>query len=309
MNDFLEKFPQIGHLPVDTWGALRDQIEAFQGDEWVFRGQADSQWTLKSSIERCSSGIETVAKAQSVIEEFKQRAHIFTPDGYEPRNTVEWLSLMQQHGAPTRFLDFTESPYIAAYFAIEGCHEYESAALYAINRFWLRRRLLELLSGIRKTYSNLYTFQLTQNLYEFRSNLVQSFETLTTDSRISAVLPIEVPRPNRRQIAQKGVYLCANDLNISFEECLTGAEPNVVKGNIHKIIVPSAIQAEALYSLRKLNIERATLFPDLDGFGGSLKDYLKEWSHRKELIERGAGNSVLFSSTMSQEPDKGHQQP
>ncbi len=309
MNDVLDQFPVIAHHNVATWRSFREIIDAFEGDEWVFRGQGNAQWTLQSLIERCSGGNDTIAKSISVIEEFKQRSHNYLLDGYEPQNTVEWLSLMQQHGAPTRLLDLSESPFIAAYFAFEDCQNYESAALYAINKLWLRRRLLELLSGVRKTYANLSTFQSTQNLYEFRRNLVQAFETLMTDSRISAVLPIDVPRPNRRQIAQKGVYLCANDLNMSFEECLMGGDANEVKGSIHKIIAPSAIQAEALYSLRKLNIERATLFPDLDGFGRSLKDYLKEWPHRQELIKRGAGNPMLFSSTMGQEPDKGDQQP
>jgi hypothetical protein len=103
-------------------------------DLYVFRGQSNSSWGLKSSFERAAEDIESnkwPILEQNMLLEFKRHAHHFLNHVPKDNSLVEWLAIMQHYGCPTRLLDFTRSPYIALFFAIENASS--NSAIWAIN--------------------------------------------------------------------------------------------------------------------------------------------------------------------------------
>ncbi len=92
---------------------------------WAFRGHRKA--ILAAGVARCRAifrnfHIDPRAWPQQegrILRVFKRKAHHFLAQLPAPDNDFQWLALMQHNGAPTRLLDFTWSPYVAAFFALE----------------------------------------------------------------------------------------------------------------------------------------------------------------------------------------------
>ena len=117
--------------------------EGHGGQKWIYRGQADARWALASSFEReylewfsQFSDAEGLLKSQelSMIERFRQKAcgYVARPD----MSNLEWLALMRHYGVPTRFVDFSESPFVSLYFASldDANSEGSDFAIWAVER-------------------------------------------------------------------------------------------------------------------------------------------------------------------------------
>lgn len=65
-------------------------------------------------------GGDLLADCEEVLlADFKRGAHLHSVGHVDDDDRLGWLALMQHHGTPTRLLDWTISPYVALYFAVE----------------------------------------------------------------------------------------------------------------------------------------------------------------------------------------------
>jgi hypothetical protein len=233
---------------------------------WVFRGQT-KPWPLKTSFERACErfGIPQEQRYElesKMLREFKRRLHLFMNHVPDHTLTDEWLAIMQHYGAPTRLLDFTYSPYVAAYFAFENAENNDNVTIWAIDAKWLDEQL-------DKNYSEL---RITRESYQ-KDRKGKDFDSIfMSQSQYKLVLAASPFRRNERVVYQKGVFLCPGDARSGFMENLLGyKDEQGLKDHVilYTLCIDKEKRNEALTKLELMNINRNTLFPGLDGFAQS----------------------------------------
>jgi hypothetical protein len=248
-------------VQLHEWRDYKLFVEQFS-ENWAFRGQGDANWVLNNAIERTGfihfrQGIEA-----DFVSEFQRGARNYLSKDETPGHLIEWLALMQHHGAPTRLLDLTKSPYIAAYFAFEFCWEKEEhdIAIWAVNINYLKNKSLEILSA-----------EFGDALNESQNLINETlFEKIFYQNNKKLVFPVEPFRMNRRYSLQQSVFISTGIAEVPLMDQLHFLGDSIEQAVV-KIEIPSLHKKEALRELQQMNLHRASLFPDLDGYALSLK--------------------------------------
>lgn len=86
-----------------------------------YRGQANSDWPISPSICRNNN-----RKSEQVLcHSFYHGASQIMPQKIPKGSYDQWITLMQHYGLPTRLLDWTYSPLIALFFALNDNDKYK----------------------------------------------------------------------------------------------------------------------------------------------------------------------------------------
>jgi FRG domain len=241
-------------------------------DCWCFRGQREATWFLHTSLDRAvlrefdaehSDGIRVTGyyhldretESSKKLRQFRERAKRHALDMPADDDTGSWFALMQHYGTPTRFLDWTKSAFIAAYFAFEkeAQEEGRRSAVWAIDLDWLERRGRELLTS--------EVVKLAGNDEESRARWENSLIEECRDPVIIKVKPSEICD---RMAAQRGILLCKLFDEASFSLILMRMmiHPEIPdQPVVRKLEIAASHRAEFLTELRAMGIHRASLFP------------------------------------------------
>jgi hypothetical protein len=102
---------------VKDWDELVRLLETLDG--WAFRGEPSARFELLSSLARrlerhCPDRQAWREREERALRIFRRKAHIYLEADAQAvlDDDLRCLALMQHHGAPTRLLDFTKSPYV-----------------------------------------------------------------------------------------------------------------------------------------------------------------------------------------------------
>ena len=279
-------------IKVDTWETARKvQLCMSKAENWAFRGQEDGLWDLETNFERKANRFETFTrkfdkdyfqKETFIIENFRRRAHFYLEFLPKKNNSIEWLSLIQHYGGPTRLLDFSYSFYIAAFFAMEFSPT--DCAIWAVNL----NSISDACEKVAKSINEVKFYDED----EYFDNL--KFSNYIINNKISEkLISYATPfRVHERLSIQQGLFLFPCSLTDSFVENLidTFSLVEVIDSPkdyeititdeidlsifnqwpLIKIVIPHDCQNSALDELKSMNISAATLFPGLDGFARSL---------------------------------------
>lgn len=298
------KSSSCAHVQVSSWAELVDVVEAHFLDwpEYIYRGQRDARWPLRSKFDRefvrATAALNATDPYDGLDEQDRDLVQQSAPNGtLDSREAVlhrhlerfqrscvgrrgpvprallpdEWWSLGQHFSLATPLLDWTRSPYVACYFALQEVEQSSSGqrAVWAFSHIGLR---------------------------DIQINMPKNYGVAD-----EWLLAIELLEPlideNGRLLSQSGLFTRApngEDIEgfIQKRIDLDGMHPV-----LFRIDIPEYQRETFLRHLETMNVHAGSLFPDIVGAADFCNRGLEKessdvlWRQRPEFIRRMLSNS------------------
>ena len=217
---------------------------------WIFRGHAQSDWRLETSLDRLLARIQP--KDINLDSTYKFQLKLFAQairgrtnaSKDVDTNQDELWALGQHHGLATPLLDWTCSLYVALFFAFID----PDSPPCGYRSVWALHR------GI---------------IYKEMS---QYNEGLPYDQQFSFVDPLT--DCNARLVSQSGVFT-RQPLSFDIVEWVKQSFRGLGERRLCKIDIPNSDRLGILRHLRQMNIHSGSLFPDVAGASLSCNETLE----------------------------------
>lgn len=241
-----------------------DRVTGRRRDAGVYRGSSNSANPLLTSLDRL--GGVNPAHTKSDLEEHILRNYIRYSRPYlgtDPVNDWEQLVSAQHHGVPTRLLDWTYSPLVAAFFAtrvIDDGAEQDRAvwrldwkALHEKFEFPSRSLLIRDLDELFGKDGHFTPWAL------MRRGAQRDFACL-----------LEPPSLDQRIVVQAAGFTLCSDKSRSFDTFLS---QHGLGDSLTKYVIPANEVGRVRDQLDLVAVDERRLFPDLDGVAAAIRRY------------------------------------
>jgi len=224
-----------------TWDDFNDTLRGsiFEGQpptkgRFLFRGQGNASWSLQTSFDRAFREYPAAKRKKiekTLMDSFQEwlESDSFLHDAAD--NEIVLRAIAQHYGLPTRLLDWSDSPYVAAFFAFNG--------------------------HFREVLSNSATGDYVAVYALDSSNRsVWDYET-----GVGIVHPSSWKNPRAKR--QFGWFTLARTPYTTLEEHIAHFPGE--ESALQKIVLPVGLAREAIAHLDIMGISYETVFPDLEG--------------------------------------------
>ncbi len=244
-------------IVIRNWDEL--QREIFRGvwdedirryrDNCVYRGVSDAAWSLVPSLNRVCA--HDLSLEYQMLRSFRKYGYA---DLQHVTSFWQMLAMAQQFGLPTRLLDWTYSPLVAAHFATENQRLFDrDGAIWCVHVDQMNRLLPDKLQAMLKAERcNIFTLEMLDKIGD-RLDALKQF------SNEPYALFFEPASAVNRIANQYALFsLCSEndhalDSVAHSEDCF------------RRIIIPASVKLEIRDKLDYINISERMIYPGLDG--------------------------------------------
>lgn len=232
---------------IKNWKKFKEFVAELSPRQFLFRGQ-NKPWRLRTSFHRAGrADINRFVNEdiQGLLKHISARTrHVFNLD--LPNENGAFFNLVQHHGYPTPLMDWTYSPFVAAFFAYRGIN---------INH----------IENDEDSSNCVRIYMFDQAAWKSDWEQILMLSTNALHLSIGEFLAIE----NERMIPQQAVSTITNIDDI--ETYVINKHPDK-KEYLRAIDLPIHERPQVYRELSLMGITAGSLFPGLDGACEELKE-------------------------------------
>lgn len=224
-----------------------EKINRYRND-YVYRGVSDASYPLMTTLNReCSHNL---ALEDHIFRSFKKY-------GYDELKDIhsfwQMLATGQHFGLPTRLLDWTYSPLVAAHFVTVNLADFDKdGAIYCIDTHESIKTLPE---GLLKEVNKRDTSTFTVSMLDRNAKNLKEFKALSDKPFF---LFFEPASGDNRMINQYSLFSVTSDPNLMVSDLVSE------DSSLYKIIIPKETKLEIRDKLDYINITERVIYPGLD---------------------------------------------